>query len=352
MKKVSVIISTLVVTSAVLSACGENEVDTNLSNNEEVENVSIETIEIMTTLFPLEDFANRIGGEYVEVENIVPVGSDVHTFEPTANQMIELAEADLFIYNGADYEGFSDSIIDAVDSHDVKIITASEGIDLIKYNHNKQDSGEIRGHDDEHNGHENNDHDDVNNDHGHENNDNDHDHEHGENDPHVWLDPIRAIEVAENIKDALVEARPDAEEEFSLNFEELKLDLQELDDNFQGMVDEVTQDTMIVSHAAYGYWKDRYGINQIAISGLSSTNEPTIQQIQEVISFMESNDITYVMFEQNIPTNIAETVREQVGAEELWLHNLSALVEENIENEDDYFSLMEKNVETLRKALQ
>ncbi|RKL66974.1 ABC transporter substrate-binding protein [Salipaludibacillus neizhouensis] len=344
MKKVSVLISTLVVTSAVLSACGENEVDTNLSNNEEAENDSIETIEIMTTLFPLEDFANRIGGEYVEVENIVPVGSDVHTFEPTANQMIGLAEADLFIYNGADYEGFSDSIIDAVDSHDVKILTASDGIDLIEYDHNKQDYGE------------NNDHEDENNDHEHENNNNDHDHdhdhEHGENDPHVWLDPIRAIELAENIKDALVEVRPAAEEEFNLNFEELKTDLEELDDNFQGMVDEMTQDTMIVSHAAYGYWKDRYDINQIAISGLSSTNEPTIQQIQEVISFMESNDISYVMFEQNIPTNIAETVREQVGAEELWLHNLSALINENIENEDDYFSLMEKNIETLRKALQ
>jgi len=389
MRKLTTLISTLFIAGAVLSACGENEEATSLSNNEKEEEIeSIETVEIITTLFPLEYFAARIGGEHVEVENMVPAGSDAHSFEPTANQMIEVAEADLFIYNGADFEGFAESISEAVDSHDVTILTASEGINLIGYDHsdNVDDDHDDHGHEnndhdhDENNhgnenndhdheendhGHENNDHDhdgnnhgNENNDHGHENNnneddhDNGHDHDHGDEDPHVWLDPIRSIKLAENIKKALINIRPDAEEEFTANFEELKADLEKLDDSFQRMADEITKDTIIVSHAGYGYWEDRYGIHQKAISGLSSTNEPSIKQIEEVISFMESNNYNYVMFEQNIPSNVAETVREQVGAEELWLHNLESLTEENIANEDDYFSLMEQNIETLRKALQ
>lgn len=363
MKKLSILITTLFVTSALLSACGEKEVDRNSANNQEDDaNQSIETVEIVTTLFPLEDFANRIGGEHVEVKNMIPIGGDVHTFEPTANEMIEVAEADLFIYNGADFEGFADSIRDVVEPHNVTILTASEGIDLIGYDHGNDHEEDNHGDEENSPGHEDNDHDHEDN-HGHENNEHDHgennpghendehEHNHADEDPHVWLDPIRAIELAENVKNALVHIRPDAEEEFNENFEELKLELEGLDDSFQTMADEITRDIMIVSHAGYGYWEDRYGIHQVAISGLSPTNEPSIKQIEEVINLMERNNINYVMFEQNIPTNIAETVREEVGAEELWLHNLEVLTEGNITNDDDYFSLMEQNIETLRKGL-
>ncbi|MGJ9383310.1 metal ABC transporter solute-binding protein, Zn/Mn family [Salipaludibacillus sp. CF4.18] len=379
MKKRIIIFSVLLVTAVMLSACGDSQNTVNSNNNGEDEaNESTETIEIMTTLFPLEEFTNRIGGEHVNVTNIVPVGADAHTFEPTANQMIEIAESDLFIYNGADFEGFADSIKDAVDSQDVKILAASDGIDLIGFDHSHDEASHEEENNHAHENNEENNHahesneenshahetneennhaheSNEENNHAHENNETDTEsteHAHGEEDPHVWLDPIRSIQLAENIKDALVEINPEMEEEFTGNFEELKLELEELDDSFQQMANEITQDTIIVSHAGYGYWEERYGIKQSAISGLSSTNEPSIQQIQDVIDFMDTNKINYVMFEQSIPTDIAETVRTEVGAKELWLHNIEALTEEDVENDEDYFSLMEQNIETLRTALQ
>ncbi|SER48352.1 metal ABC transporter solute-binding protein, Zn/Mn family [Salipaludibacillus aurantiacus] len=384
-KKLSITFSLMLAGSTFLAACGENtNEEVNLgnesdgNNNAETEAEDIEPVHIMTTLYPIEDFVNRIGGELVEVDNMVPVGADVHTFEPTANQMIEVAEAELFIYNGAGFEGFAESIKDTVESHDVEIVKATDGIDLIDYHHdhgheanddnhdhNDDHGHEANDHNHDHNddhGHEANDHNhDHNDDHGHEDNDDnhdhnddhghDHDHDYGDEDPHVWLDPIRSIELAENIKNALIEARPDGEEEFTANFEDLKAELETLDEEFMEMADNKTKDTIIVSHAGYGYWEDRYGINQLGIAGISPTNEPSIQQIQEVIALMEENDINYVMFEQNIPTNIAETVREEADAEDLWLHNLEALTEEDIENEEDYFSLMRQNIEVLETAL-
>lgn len=401
MKKLSVLFSLIFAAILILAACGANEPEedevnnsnVNEENNNENDNqdgdVNIdETIKVYTTLYPLEDFANRIGGEYVEVTNIIPAGADAHSFEPTANQMIEIAEGDLFIYNGAGFEAFAERIEETIDSHDVNILTAAEGIDLIDYHHDHDhDHGHDHDHNHDHNDDHNHDHnddhnhdhnddnnhnhndEDNNHNHGHNNNDdhtnNDHnhnheddennhghDHAHGDEDPHIWLDPLRAIEMAENIKDALVELNPAAEETFTENFESLRSELEELDQEFIEMSEEVSNNTIVVSHAGYGYWEERYGIHQIGIAGISPTNEPSIQQMQDVIGLMEENDINHVMFEQNIPQNIAQTVQSETGSESLWLHNLETLTEEEIEAGEDYFSLMRSNIETLRTALQ
>ncbi|WP_026689346.1 metal ABC transporter solute-binding protein, Zn/Mn family [Alteribacter aurantiacus] len=407
MKRVKAsLFSSMLVASAFLVACGADEdtTDQGQEGGEEAVEETEDPLLVYTTLYPLEDFAAKIGGDHVEVENIVPVGADAHTFEPTAQQMIRVAEGDLFVYNGAGFEGFASQIKEVLEGENVKIIEAAEGIELIDYHHDhdhgheeddhgheddhdhgheEDDHGheddhdhgheeDEHGHEDDHDhGHEEDDHGhEEDHDHGHEEDDHGHeddhdhgheeddhghdhghDHDHGDEDPHVWLDPVRAIELAENIKLALIELRPEAEEDFRANFEGLEEELLELDEEFQTMADEKSQDTIIVSHAGYGYWENRYGIKQVGISGISPSNEPSIQQVQETINFAEENNINHVMFEQNIPTNIAETVREQVGAEDLWLHNLEALTEEDIENGEDYFSLMRRNIEVLETAL-
>lgn len=364
-------LSAIVLSAVFLAACGNNEAaDNNTNNAEENSNTAAtneeeneaaedqDPITVKTTLFPLEYFAQEIGGDYVEVENIVPVGADAHTFEPSSNQMIEIAEADLFIYNGVEFEGFTESVQEAVEGQNVEMVTASEGIDLISYSHginddHDHDNDHGHNHDDNNDDHDH-DHDDDNHGHNHDDNndDHDHDHSHGDEDPHLWLDPKRAAEQAENIKNALSEANPDAADTFEENYEELLTQFEELDEQFVELSENMTQDIIVVSHAGYGYWEEEYGIRQLGIAGLSPSNEPSIQQMEETIEFMEDNDINYVMFEQNIPENITETVREQVGAESLELHNLEVLVEEDVENEETYFSLMEQNLETLNTALR
>ncbi|MBU9714701.1 metal ABC transporter solute-binding protein, Zn/Mn family [Evansella tamaricis] len=406
MKRLSFFFSIMLLLSTILAACGQNEEDVSEAGEDsdsedvvdEVVEETIEPILVYTTLFPLEDFTYRIGGEYVEVVNIVPVGADAHSFEPTVNQMVSIAEADLFIYNGAGFEGFAERIKETIETHEVTVLTASDGIELIDYHHDHDhghshddddhghshddddhghshddddhghshdDDDHGHSHDDDDHGHSHDDddhghsHDDDDHghshdddDHGHSHDDDDHSHDHGDEDPHVWLDPIRAIQVAENIKNELVELRPEARDTFEANFEELKGELELLNEEFLAMTEDISKDTIVVSHAGYGYWEERYGIHQIGIAGISPTNEPSIRQIQDVIEFIETKGINHIMFEQNIPTNIAETVRQEVGAEALWIHNLESITEENVAAGDDYFSLMRKNIETLKTALQ
>ncbi|MFN7251114.1 MAG: metal ABC transporter solute-binding protein, Zn/Mn family [Anaerobacillus sp.] len=398
MKIKSIIFTVMLVLSTFLAACGGQEkqpVDT--TNEPEVEEK--EVLQVYTTIFPLMDFAKKIGGEFVEVNNIVPVGADAHTFEPSPKTMVDVSNADLYIYNGAGIEGFADAAAEVLKTGNVKILKASEGIELIDFDHDHDhhdhghddhdhehddhghddhdhdhdDHGhddhdhDDHGHDDhDHDDHGHDDHDHDHDDHGHDDHDHDHDdhehdedhgdddhhHDHGEEDPHVWLDPIRSIQLAENIKNALVQLLPEASEQFENNFLTLKEQLEALDGKFKDMLQEVSKDTIVVSHAGYGYWTERYGIKQVGISGISPTNEPSIRQIQSVIEYVEHKQIGYIIFEQNIPTSIAETVRSQVGAEALWLHNLEALVQDDVANNEDYFSLMEKNIETLKTALK
>lgn len=361
MKNKSIIFAIMLVLSTFLAACGAKEEEQpNTAVEPEVEEK--EVLQVYTTIFPLMDFAKKIGGELVEVKSIVPVGADAHTFEPSPKTMVDVSNAHLYIYNGAGIEGFADAAAEVLKTGNVKILMASEGIDLIAFDHDHDDHGhdhddhghdrDDHGHDHDDHGHDHDDHGDDHDEHGDEGDDH-HGHEHqGEGDPHVWLDPIRSIQVAENIKNALVELLPEASEHFESNFLTLKGQFEALDLRFKEMVQEVSNNTIVVSHAGYGYWTERYGIHQVGISGISPTNEPSIRQIKSVIEFVEHHNIGYIMFEQNIPTSIAETVRSQVGAEALWLHNLEALVQEDVNNNEDYFSLMERNIETLRTALQ
>lgn len=298
-----------------LAACGNNNEEGSSAESSESDPLSI-----YTTVYPLQFFAERIAGDEADVSSILPPGSDSHTYEPTSKDVIAIAEADAFIMNGAGLEGFADSIAEAVESENVLIAEATDGIELSEGAHDH--------------------------DHGH-----DHDHDHGDYDPHVWLDPIRSIEMAENIKELLINLQPDDEALFNENFESLKAELEALDQEFSSSIEQASGNHFIVSHAAYGYWEEAYDVHQIAVSGLSPTQEPSQKELQEIVETAEAYELQHVFFEQNVTTKIAEVVREEIGAETLMLHNLSVLTDEDIENGEDYFSLMKRNLEQLNIAL-
>ena len=109
---------------------------------------------------------------------------------------------------------------------------------------------------------------------------------------------------------------------------------------------------MIVSHAAYGYWEEVYGIHQIPVTGLSPSDEPSQKELEKIIKMANEKQIKYILFEQNVTPKVAEIIQKEINAEPLYLHNLESLTKEDRKNGEDYFSLMRKNLETLDKALK
>lgn len=317
MKKYLITSFLILLVFAILGGCSQPSADKGKSNQ-----TKQDKIKIYTTIFPLQDFAEKIGGNYVEVENIVPAGSDAHSFEPTTKTMIKIAEGDAFIYLGTGIEGFSKAVINAIKNEDTKIVKASEGIKLIEATNSSEDDHEGEAHADE---------EDV--------------------DPHVWLDPRRAIQLAENIKNALVEINPEQKDYFEKNYQNLKNKLELVDSSFKAMANESRNKTFITSHSAYGYWENAYGLKQIGISGLSPSVEPSQKKLEEIIKTAEQAGVKYVLFEQNVENKVADVIRREIGAESLTLHNLESLTEKDIQNNEDYISIMYKNIATLKQVL-
>lgn len=169
----------------------------------------------------------------------------------------------------------------------------------------------------------------------------------GDHDPHLWIDPLRMIEISRIIKDELIALNPDAEADYNANFEALEAELLTLDEEFSELLATKENKYIMVPHAAYGYWEERYGVKQIAISGLSTSQEPSQKQLTEVISQAEEHNLDYILYEQNSPNRLSEVIQEQIGAEDLTIHNLSVLTDEDIKNKEDYISLMRYNLEIL-----
>ncbi|MGM0854640.1 MAG: metal ABC transporter solute-binding protein, Zn/Mn family [Bacillota bacterium] len=317
-------------------------------------------LSIITSIYPLQYFTERIGGEHVKVNTLLPPGSDAHTFEPTSKDMMSIAESNLFIYNGLGMESYSSKITKALKNEETIMLEATKGADVISSSHHHEEQSdnahETETHDEEAQG----EHSDSSlEEETHEEHSNDsqeeeaHDeHDHGDYDPHVWLDPSRANHLAANIRDALVELRPEEKETFQRNYKALQKDLDDLHHEFEEAVSGKDHPEILVSHAAYGYWEDSYGIEQLAVSGLSPTDEPSQKELKDMIETAKEHQIKYVIFEQNVTPRIAKIVQNEIKAEPLKVHNLSVLTDEDIEENKDYLSLMKENIQTIKKALE
>lgn len=323
LKRLASLLVLFLVFSLVLAGCE--------GSNEKVTKTNDSTLTVYTTVYPLQYFAERIGGEFVQAETIYPPGADEHTFEPSQRDIIKLAEADLFVYIGLGLEGFAERSEQSLKNEGVVLLAAGEQIDFEK------EEGETEDH---HHGEE-----------GHEEEEHDGHHHHGDIDPHVWLDPIYSKQLAETIKDELIKQMPAESEAFEENFASLIEELDGLDHSFKNLVDSVDNKQFIVSHAAYGYWEKRYGLEQINVSGISSSSEPSQKQLTNIIKIAQEHNLKYIFFEQNINSKLTEIIQDAINGEALTLHNLSVLTDEDLKNGRDYFSIMEDNLEALEKGL-
>lgn len=322
MKKARLYLIILLILSAFAAGCS--------SSSKSPATTEKEKLTVYTTIYPLEDFAKKIGGEHVEVASIYPPGADAHTYEPTQKVILKIANSDLFIYNGAGMESFTNKLTDTLSKENVKIVESTEGISLIDHSHEHEEENED-GHD---------------HDHGEEG------HHHHNVDPHVWLDPVLAMHQANLIKEALIELKPDAEEDFKKNYTAIKKQFEELDNKFRETVEHGQKKEILVAHEAYGYWEKRYGIKQISVTGLSPTNEPSQKKLAEIIEIAKEHELNYIIFETFATPKIADIVKKEIGAEILRMHHLSSQSEEDKKENKDYFDLMNENIETLQKALQ
>ncbi|TVT29007.1 ZinT/AdcA family metal-binding protein [Salinicoccus cyprini] len=303
-----------------LTACGGGETGT---ADTETESASAEgEATIYTTVFALKSLTEQITGDFAQVESIYPNGTDIHTFEPTQQDMIKFAESDLFVTTNSELDTVSQSILDTISDQTESLEAIQNTDQLLEFAHDHS-HGEGEGHD--------------------------HSHDHGSMDPHIWLDPVIASEMVDNIEAKLSEMYPDNAENFQSNADALKEDLADLDSSLQDATADTPVENVYISHESIGYLSDRYGFQQVGVSGINN-EEPSQQELIDILEGVKSDGAKYLLLEQNISSNLTDTIQNEADIEPLQFHNLAVLIDED-NTDATYQSLMEGNIEVLDQAL-
>lgn len=281
------------------------------------------TLKVMASIYPMYDFAVKIGGDKAEVTIMVPAGTEPHEWEPSAADIRNLEEADLFIYSGAGMEYWADDVLASLDHEELVSVEASEGLTLREGHGHEEGAGE------------------------HEK-----EGEHGQYDPHVWLSPLNAEKEMENIRNAYIKADPDNADYYEANYERYAAQFAALDQNYRDTLSPLPNKNIVVSHEAFGYLCDAYGLNQLGIEGLSPDSEPDPRRMAEMIDFVKANRIKVIFFEELVSPKVAETIAKETGSVTRVLNPLEGLSDEELESGADYFSVMEENLKQLEEALK
>ena len=315
MKRKAIIFITLSLI-LILSGCSKS------INSSKKDNVnSHNKMKIYTTVFAFQSFIEQIGGKYVDVESIYPPGADLHSYEPTQKDMINIAKSDLFIYSSDDLDPVSAKITQSMENKNMKLALASDlnQKELIHSDDHDEDEG--------------------------------HNHAETENDPHVWLDPVLDRIFAEKIKDKLIQKDPKHKSYYEKNYKKLDKDVANIDKKMQKITKSPKREKIIISHDSLGYLTHRYHFKQEGVNGMND-EEPSQKKILSIVKNIKNSKSPYVLYEQNITSKITDVIKKETDTQPLSFHNLAVLTKKEKDNQSiTYQSLMKKDIESLDKAL-
>ncbi len=282
-----------------------------------------EKITVITSLFPQYDFVRQIAKDKVNVSLLLPAGVEPHSFEPTPQTIVTIGDADIFIYTNAMMEPWIEKVVDNVVNEDLLIVESSLGIEYIEHSEEEEHEEEEE-------------------------------EEHGELDPHVWLDPLNAKIMAQNILTALIEVDPENSDFYQTNANALFIQLDELKAEYDAVFANPAHKTIIYGgHFAFGYLANRYGLEILSpYTGFSPNAEPTPQAIVELINRMTELNIKTIYYQELIDPKTARVIAEQTGAKMVLLHGAHNVTTEELQAGATYVSIMRENAQKLMEGFK
>ncbi|WP_376770911.1 metal ABC transporter substrate-binding protein [Streptomyces lonarensis] len=348
------------------------------------------TLAVTASFYPMAFLAERVGGDHVDVTTLTSPGVDPHDLELSPRQVGALGESDAILYIAGLQPAVDDAIEQSGVEHVAEVMSfvsttpetedgADQGdedhADEDDHGHGDDDHGHDHGgedHAEDDHGHDHGGEDHAEDDHGHDHADEDdhghgdedhdhgdddhghdghhHDHDHGDGDPHLWLDPLTFAVAADGVADTLAEADPDNAEDYRKNAADLADELRVLDEEFEEGLANRETDTIITTHAAFGYLAERYGLREEAIAGLDPESEPSGARMRELHDVAERDEVSTVFFEVLASDAMAATLAEDLGLETDVLDPVEGITDAS--RGDDYFAVMRANLEALQKALR
>ena len=291
-----------------------------------------EKIQIVATIFPLYDFAREIAGEDAEVKMLLKPGAEVHSYEPTPQDIIAIQNCDVFLYIGGESDEWVRNVLSSVDTSRMQVLTLMDCVDAAEEAESGFAWSGEDGHDHDHDGH---------------------DHGDAEYDEHIWPSPKNAILMAEAIGKAIQAADRGSAEYYQTHTEEYTEKLRALDSELTKTVKEAKRELLIFADRfPFLYLARDYGLEYYAAyPGCSSEAEPSAATVAAIIEEVKQSGVPAIFYIELSNRLMADTIAEATGAEELLLHSCQNVSKEEFERGESYLSLMEQNIKMLKIAL-
>lgn len=329
-------------------------------------------LKVVTTIFPEYDITRAIAKDKVDLELMVKPGVDVHSFNPTPQDIKTVENADMFIYGGTDHDKWVETLTKSIDMKNKKVVRLVDGIkqleeetvDGMKHEHNHDEKE--HDHDHEHEKEEKHDHKEEKHNHKdekeHKHNEKEEKEEHNKHhkkesekelDPHYWTSPKNAILMAKNITDALVEKDPANAEFYKENAKNYIKKLEDVDKELHDVVDKAKiKKVVIADRFPFRYLFADLGLEYRALfSACSVEATASAGQIKQMVDYIKENKIPVVYRIEMGKGEMAETVAKDSGAKVKLLHSIHTVSKDEFEKGITYIDLMKQNVEALKEGL-
>ncbi|MDG0872249.1 zinc ABC transporter substrate-binding protein [Paenibacillus thiaminolyticus] len=307
----------------VLAACGQansgKSGDVPASSDSASESGAEGPLKVVTSFTILEDFAREIGGEDVEVHNLVPTGTDPHEYEPLPEDIKKATDADVLFYNGLNLEGGKSGwffkMVESVGQKEENVFNLTERVEPMYI-------GGKDGHEEEIN-------------------------------PHAFIDPAVGIKMAEDMRDALMKKDPARKENYEKRADEYITKLKEIDKEYEEKINSIPEENriLVTSERAFQYMTTHYGLKEAYIWEIDTEENGSPTQIKSLVEFIKDHKVPVLFIESNVDPRPMETVSNETGVRIAEKRIYSDEIGQRGEEVDTYIKYLEYNLELMHSEL-
>ena len=274
-------------------------------------------MKIVTSFYPVYSMVKAVSGDLNDVR-MIQSSSGIHSYEPSANDIAAIYDADVFVYHSHTLESWAGSLDPSLQKSKVKVLEASEGMTLER----------VPGLEDMKAG------DGID--------------EKTLYDPHTWLDPEKVAEEAQIIADKLSELDSANKDTYQQNAQSFSAKAHDLTKKYQPIFEKANQKTFVTQHTAFSYLAKRFGLNQLGIAGISPDQEPSPRELTEIQEFVKTYKVKTIFTESNASSKVAETLIKSTGVSLKTLNPLEA----DPQNDKSYLDNLEEDIAILAEELK
>ena len=274
---------------------------------------------VVTTFLPITLFTRAVAGDCATVTALIPPSLGPHDFQSKPGDLTALRQAGVLVKNGLEMEGFLGKLVAAAENPQLVVIDSSRGVATL----------ESAEHGDGH--------------------DHDGDHDHGAVNPHIWLDPLRAVQQVATIRDGLIQADPSCADGYRRNAAAFTAQLKQLNSEIASQLEPYRGKTFVAFHDFAPYFAQRYGLKADYLVDVPELN-PAPADLQRVAAEVKSSQLKALLSEPQEGSRSFNTLAKDLGVKVVVFDPMETATEEASRDPATYVSVMRRNVADLRQA--